>query len=397
MRTAVVVGAGLGGLAVAGAMARSGWQITLLESAERVRAERTALTLWPNGVRALNALGLGGELAAIGSARPPAGVRRPDGRWLVRPCPPAPDDGSVVAPCEALHDALVAALGDRVEIRTGVRVRELRSGDRPAVGDGRSMVEADLVVAADGVDSAIRRWVDPGSAVVSAGCTAWRAIIPWYRAPRLTEDTPVDLAVLGGGYRFAAAGLSGESSAVAAARRGIYWTATAPGAPRPEPPATQLALLRRWFRTWPAPIGDLLAATDPNDVRQQELRELRPLPRALGFAGGSGATVLVGDAAHAMPDHLGQGAGLTLEDAATLASLVREATLGAALLRAVRTYNRMRRPRVTAVVRQDRRMSVVLQSRGRMARRVREAALGALIPRLISDARDTAAGWRPPD
>ncbi|MEU8613060.1 FAD-dependent oxidoreductase, partial [Actinoplanes sp. NPDC048791] len=56
MRTAVVVGAGIAGLAAAGALARDGWQVTLLESGERIAASPTALVLWPNGRRALQAL-----------------------------------------------------------------------------------------------------------------------------------------------------------------------------------------------------------------------------------------------------------------------------------------------------------------------------------------------------
>ena len=52
MRSAVVVGAGVGGLAVAGALARSGWQVTVLERAERVRPEPTAVVLWPQALAA---------------------------------------------------------------------------------------------------------------------------------------------------------------------------------------------------------------------------------------------------------------------------------------------------------------------------------------------------------
>ena len=57
MRSAVVVGAGIGGLAAAGALARTGWQVTLLERGDRLRGDSAALLLWPNGVRALHALG----------------------------------------------------------------------------------------------------------------------------------------------------------------------------------------------------------------------------------------------------------------------------------------------------------------------------------------------------
>ncbi|MFC0003229.1 FAD-dependent oxidoreductase [Micromonospora siamensis] len=391
MRTAVVVGAGLGGLATAGALARSGWRVTLLERADRVRPEPTAVVLWPNGVRALRALGLGSGLEAIATPLPDGGVRRPDGQWLVQPRPTPADRAPVVVHREDLHDALIAGLGDQVELRTGVAVRTVTAtaGQRPAVGDGRQTFEADLLVAADGTDSEIRRQLAPEAGVVSSGCAAWRAVIPWYRAPKLPADQPVNGETLGAGYRFVAASLGerGESG-----RGGIYWVATAAGAPRPEPPETQLALLRRWYAGWPEPIGALLAATDPADLVQQEVRELRPLPRAYGFPAGPGGVVLLGDAAHAMPPHLGQGACLAFEDAATLQSLLREARLPDA----VQAYDRARRPRAATVVRQTRRMSAVLQTRGRLALRARDAALGKISPRLRNSAATSAAQWTPP-
>ncbi|TDC43677.1 NAD(P)/FAD-dependent oxidoreductase [Micromonospora sp. KC213] len=394
MRTAVVVGAGLGGLAVAGALARSGWQVTLLERSGRVRPEPTAVVLWPNGVRALQALGLGAGLDAIATAVPDGGVRRPDGHWLVQPRPTPADRMPVVVHREDLHDALIAGLGDRAELRTGVAVDtvQVRPGQRPAVGAGGHLVEADLVVAADGVDSAVRRRLAPEATVVSSGSASWRAVIPWYRAPRFPADQPLGGEVLGAGYRFVAASLGERGSSGASRRGGVYWVATAAGAPRPEPPETQLALLRRWYAGWPAPVGALLEATEPDDLVQQEVRELRPLPRAYGFPVGPGGVVLLGDAAHAMPPHLGQGACLAFEDAATLASLLRESTLPDAL----QAYDRLRRPRAATVVRQTRRMSAVLQARGRLALRARDAALGTISPRLLSSAASAAAQWRPP-
>ena len=395
MRTAVVVGAGIGGLAAAGALARSGWQVTLLERADRVRPGRTALVLWPNGIRALRALGLGDGLDAIGTPLGESGVRRPDGHWLVQPRPVAAHRAPVVVHREDLHDALIAGLGDRLDIRTGIQVDDVRTGgtERPAVTAGRQSFAADLVVAADGTDSAVRARLAPESAVVSSGCTAWRAVIPWYRAPKTLEGRPVGGETLGAGYRFVSMPLGGR----AAGHGGVYWVATAAGASRPEPAATQLALLRRWFAGWPEPVGALLAATRPEDLVPQEVRELRPLPRAYGFRAGSGGVVLLGDAAHAMPHHLGQGACLAFEDAATLRSLVADCAPGAQLAAAVEAYDRARRPRTASVVRQSRRMSAVVQARGRLALRARNAALGSLRPRILGHARGLAADWQPPD
>jgi 2-polyprenyl-6-methoxyphenol hydroxylase-like FAD-dependent oxidoreductase len=397
VRTAVVVGAGMAGLATAGALSRAGWQVVLLERGERVAAPPTALVLWSNGRRALEALDPDGGWSAIASPLPDGGVRRPDGQWLVPPRTRTGAGGPAPAAVhlEDLYDALVAGLGDGVEIRTGFDVSVVRTGrrQRPAVGDGRTLVEADLVVAADGIDSPVRRALAPESVAVGSGFAAWQAVIPGYRVPPLTPEHAAGGETLGAGYRFISIPL-GER---AAGKGGVYWVATAAGAPRPESPATQLELLRRWFAAWHPPVGDLLAATRPEDLVPQEVRELRPLPRAYGFASGPGGVVLLGDAAHAMPHHLGQGACLAFEDAATLRALVADAEPGPDLIAAIESYGRIRRPRTTTVVRQTRRMSAVVQARGRLALRARDAALNHMRPRMMGSHTQIEADWVPPE
>jgi 2-polyprenyl-6-methoxyphenol hydroxylase-like FAD-dependent oxidoreductase len=159
----------------------------------------------------------------------------------------------------------------------------------------------------------------------------------------------------------------------------------------------QLALLRRWFAGWHEPIGQLLAATEPEDLLQETICELRPMPVSFVFPGGGGGYALLGDAAHALADHLGQGGCLALEDAATLQALVRDASPGPALVDALRTYQRARRPRVARLARQARRLATVLQGRGsRLGTRARGIALGAFAPRLYESAAAGASDWHPP-
>ncbi|MBB2941558.1 2-polyprenyl-6-methoxyphenol hydroxylase-like FAD-dependent oxidoreductase [Actinoplanes lutulentus] len=395
MRTAVVVGAGMSGLAAAGALSRSGWQVVVLERAERVVAPPTAVVLWPNGQRALTSLDPDGGWSAIWSPLPDGGVRRPDGQWLVAPRTRA---GTGPAPAavhlEDLYDGLIAGLGDGVEIRTGFEVTTVVTGRgmRPVVGDGRTVIEADLIVGADGIDSRVRAVVAPEAVALGAGLAAWQAVIPGFRTPEL-DGTFAGGETLGAGYRFVAVPLGTRAAGVG----GVYWVATAAGAPRPEPAATQLALLRRWFAGWHEPIGELLAATRPEDLIPQGVRELRPLPRDYGFRSGSGGVVLIGDAAHAMPHHLGQGACLAFEDAATLRTLMVDAEPGEGLCAAVESYSRLRRPRTTTVIRQNRRMSAVVQARGRLALRARDAALNHMRPRILGRTLDPVADWTPPD
>jgi 2-polyprenyl-6-methoxyphenol hydroxylase-like FAD-dependent oxidoreductase len=397
MRSAVVVGAGVGGLAVAGALARTGWQVTLLERASRLRGDSAALLIWPEGVRALHDLGLSDGLRAIASPAPSRGIRRPNGQWLVQPdassADPDTGDGeaALVVHREDLHDTLVAGLGDRIDIRPGVAIRTVRltAEEQPAVTDGRTTWQADVVIGADGVDSVVRRRLACETTAVAAGCAAWRAVIPWYRAPKLADGIGTGGETLGGGHRFRYATLADRGSAGGTNRGGLYWAATVPGAYRPEPPAMQLSLLRRWFADWHAPIGDLLAATEPEDLIQHQVAELRPVPRSFTYPAGTGGYALIGDAAHAMSHHLGRGACLALEDAASLCGLLLEAVPGRSLSSALDAYTRDRRPTLARIMRQSRRMGAMFAGNGSLAGRARDA-LGlppALLGRVLRGSR----------
>ena len=188
--------------------------------------------------------------------------------------------------------------------------------------------------------------------------------------------------------------LGDRGNAGGSARGGIYWVATAPGAPRPESPQTQLNLLRRWFADWQSPVADLLGATEPGDLVQQAGEELRPLPRRFGFPVGGGGIVLLGDAAHVATPTLTQGACLALEDAATLRALL--ATPGQPIAAVLGEYTLARRTRVARVARTSRRLGSLLQAQGRLSVRARDAVLGRIPPRLLDRATASSATWTPP-
>src|SRR4051812_41306226 len=114
----------MAGLAAAGALSRAGWRVVLLERGERIAAPPTALVLWANGRRALEALDPDGGWSAIASPLHDGGIRRPDGHWLATPRGGGPTHA--VVHLEDLFDALVAGLGDDVEIRTGFEVTSVR-------------------------------------------------------------------------------------------------------------------------------------------------------------------------------------------------------------------------------------------------------------------------------
>ncbi|MEV6523956.1 FAD-dependent monooxygenase [Longispora sp. NPDC051575] len=361
---AVVVGGGIGGLAVAGALDRSGWRVTLLERQPTIGAAGAGLLLAANAVHALRALGLGGRVARIGTPVASVGFRRPDGSWLSR-IDPARVAARLGAPTlavarPALHALLLDALGPTVDVRTGTEVRVLP--------------DADLVVGADGIGSAIRGLLAPRSLLLDTGHVAWRALVPAGRAP--TGATFGE--TLGAGLRFGCAPLGPD---------GVYWYATAPGPARSTPPAAQLRELADRFAGWHAPVGDLIAATDPADLLHHPLAGIRVVPPMA-----VGSVALVGDAAHPMTPNLGQGACLALEDAVTLAALLGTDDVAPALAR----YDRERRPRAARIVRRSRSAGRFLQAGSPLGTRLRDLALTATPARFAESGAVALAGWTPP-
>jgi 2-polyprenyl-6-methoxyphenol hydroxylase-like FAD-dependent oxidoreductase len=416
VRTAVVVGAGVAGLAAAGALAKSGWQVTLLERGERLRGYGGAQLLWPNGVTALASMGL--ELGDLGFPAPFGGIRRPDGRVLVAPgdataeAKPPGDPGAPVDPpvspfmavepvlvhAADLHALLLSGLGERIEIRTGVQVTTLSTNgaDWPSVSTGRHTFQADLVVLADGADSALRRRLAPAAKTHPAGYTAWRAVVPWFRAPKLPDGVPPAGEMLGAGMRFVHATLGERWTAGEQTRGGVYWFATAPGAPRPEPISVQLSLLRRWFADWRSPAAELLEATQADDLTPQPAQYVQQTPEQFGYRVGGGGVVLVGDAAHGITPSLTQGACLALEDAAVLGVVMRAAVPGADIGTRLDAYTRLRRDRSLRLSRIARRLDRLMQAQGRLTVAARDAVLSRLATNVFDRAVAAATDWLPP-
>ncbi|MFD2118812.1 FAD-dependent oxidoreductase [Streptomyces cirratus] len=194
-RHAVVAGAGIGGLTAAIALHRRGWRVTVCERAPELPGTGAGIGLAPNALRALDAIGVDAARAA-GSAVPTVmGVRRSDGRWLTRTrtadmaarygMPP------IAVPRPAFTAALAGALPPE-SLRYGTAVTAVEdAADRPTVRTAVGPdLPADLVVAADGIHSPLRRAhfpAHPGLHYI--GETAWRTIVdaPDLRIPAMSE------------------------------------------------------------------------------------------------------------------------------------------------------------------------------------------------------------------
>ncbi|WP_225804740.1 FAD-dependent monooxygenase [Streptomyces sp. NK15101] len=378
---AVVVGGGIGGLAAAIGLRRVGWEVVVLERAAALGDAGAGISLHANGIRALDALGVGAEVREAARPQYTGGTRVPGGGWLARM------DGAALErtlgtpivgiPRAVLHRLLREALPAEC-LAVGAEATSLdpTAPDRVGVVTPEGVREAELVVAADGVNSALRALLFPGHpGPAYSGSTVLRAITD---APLpLTSDFELTW------------GRGAEFGHIALADGRAEWHAvlnSPPGVRHPDP----LTVLRRRFRDWHEPIPALLAATRPEAVLHHDVHELTaPLP-----AFTAGRVALLGDAAHAMTPNLGQGACQALEDAVSLAAALAAAPdLDTALAR----YDSERRPRSQAVALAARRAGRMGQQLSHpVAVSVRNTALRAAPDRATLRAILRHADWTPP-
>jgi 2-polyprenyl-6-methoxyphenol hydroxylase-like FAD-dependent oxidoreductase len=319
-RRAVVAGGGIGGLTAAVALRRRGWDVAVLERAPALEPVGAGLGLGPNALHALDAIGLGDEVRRFSAVQGHGGLRRSGGGWLVRT-----DLGAVATrfgdpQLVALRADVVGLLAGSLPagvLRTGVTVTGVDAGDadrraRVATSDGD--LDADLVVAADGIGSRIRATLFPDSPGPRySGFTTWRFV-----APALPE----------GAGRAEAAETWGRGEVfgvlpLASGQVYCYASALAPPGLRHDDEAAEL---KRRFGRWHDPIPDLIGAISPDRVLHDDVYWIaEPLP-----AYHRGRVAILGDAAHAMTPHLGQGACQAIEDAVVLASVAGPGTPAAA-------------------------------------------------------------------
>jgi 2-polyprenyl-6-methoxyphenol hydroxylase-like FAD-dependent oxidoreductase len=341
-RLALIVGAGIGGLSAALALRRSGWEVRVFEQAQSPRELGFGVGIAPNAVAALRELGIGETVVARGFEPRRGELRRMNGSVVKRAeLPPGSLGGPMlVALRPALHGALLDAVGADM-IAAGVRVSGFSTSKGGVTLHADDLnVEGDVLIGADGIGSVIRRQLHPDEPPPrSSGIVAVRGAVHGA------------LHHLGDLHAVYYMGQGVESMFVRASDTGIYWfVSLAEGLVAPHLRQDALGIVADIAPRFDDTFRAITSVT--TDVRVDALVDRDPLP-----AWGRESITLLGDAAHPLLPHTGQGAAQAIVDAVALAkALAREAHVGHAL----RSYERERIPKTAALVAQGRRIARVM-------------------------------------
>ena len=297
---AIIIGAGIGGLAAAIALRKADIDVEIFERVNEAREVGAGLSLWANALKALDLLGLHDVIHSVTVPQIDGGIRDLRGRLLaggsMKDLEAKYGTFVVVAHRAELQAAMLKALGDTpVQLNKALaRFDQDANGVMAHFEDG-SHARGDVLIGADGIRSAVRAQLHGRQPPTYSGYSGWRAVIPFDPARVLAGET------WGHGARFGQVPMQGDR---------VYRFA-AINAPQGEKSAKgEKQYLLNVFRGWHEPIEAMIEATPESAILRNDI-----VDRPVLHQWGSDRVTLIGDAAHPMTPNMGQGACQALEDA----------------------------------------------------------------------------------
>jgi 2-polyprenyl-6-methoxyphenol hydroxylase-like FAD-dependent oxidoreductase len=300
------------------------------------------MSLWPNATRVLHSLGVLEQVLMSGEPVTQFNLYRPNGRLIAAIAMTGFQTPALCIHRADLHQALRSQLPEGCLI-PGQRVEsfEQDSGGVVARFKGGHGVRADGLIAADGINSAVRAQIHGPGEPIFRGYCIWRGVAP--EIPGAVQGHIGE--TWGSGRRFGVMPMG---------RGRVCWYATRNSTPsQSDAPEGRKAEVTALFKNWHGPIPKLIEATDPDDIIKSDARDRKPLK---GW--GDRRVTLLGDAAHPITPNVGQGACMAIEDAACLAKCL---LASSDMIAGFRTYEILRGSRTAHMARQARRIGTIGQ------------------------------------
>lgn len=335
---AIIIGSGMAGLAAGIAMRQVGYEVKVYEKTRQLRPAGAGISLWSNGIKVLNKLGLGKEVAAIGGEMNRMEYRNHQGEVLnnVNLMPLVEQVGQRPYPVSRtdLQQMMLTAFGE-TDVRMGMRCVEVKqdADSATAIFEDGSIATGDVIIGADGIRSVVREYLNGGKIEPRyAGYVNWNGIV---EASSDLAESDVWVIYVGEGKRASMMPIGGNR---------FYFFM---GCPKPKgtkiEPKDIRAELKSTFEGWAQPVQNLIAKLDPEQVNRLEISDIDPLPHLV-----KGRIALVGDSAHATTPTLGQGGCQAMEDAEVLCRYL--ITTNISVEDALKRYETERKARVAQLV-----------------------------------------------
>ena len=334
----IIIGAGMGGLTTGIALQQAGYTVEIYDRVRELRPAGAAISLWSNGVKVLNHLGLGQAIAQVGGKMDYMTYYDLNGEMLTgfslqplinqvgqRPYP--------VTRTELQQLLLHAIAPGTVRLGTKCIGVEQDQESVTAIFENGDRATGDVLIAADGTHSELRNYVMGRNIKRQyVGYVNWNGLVAM--SDDLAPKTSWDMYV-GHHQRASLMPVGGDR---------FYFFLDVP---MPQgslgSPETHREDLTIAFKGWADPVQRLIQRLDPTTTTRVEIHDTEPLTTLV-----RGRVALIGDAAHSMAPDLGQGGCQALEDAWVLANYLRTTTLG--VEDALQRYNTARQDRVANIV-----------------------------------------------
>lgn len=335
----VIIGAGMGGLTTGIALKKFGHQVRIFEQTEKILPVGAAISLWSNGVKCLNYLGLTEKIAKLGGQMDD--LAYVDGltgdvmtQFSLRPLIEEVGQRPYPVARADLQNMLMDEFG-RDQIYLGKKMISLEDkADYVEVhfADGSS-TQADLLIGADGTHSMTRAYV-LGQQVQRryAGYVNWNGLV----------DISEDLAPAQQWTTYVGEGKRASLMPVADGRFYFFLDVPLPAGLENNRDEYK-KLLKLYFADWCQPVQQLIGRLDPQKTNRVEIHDIEPFTQFY-----KGRVVILGDAAHSTTPDIGQGGCQAMEDAIYLARSLQINTLG--LEDALRRYQNKRNERANELV-----------------------------------------------
>ncbi len=335
---ALIIGAGIGGMSAAAALKQQGIECDIFEAVKEIKPVGAALSIWSNGVKCMNHLGMGHIMDQLGG--PMHYLAYQDGltgtvmtQFSLTPLVEAVGE----RPCPVSRADLQSQMIDwwgRDTIQFGKRIEKVAQDDAGVTAyftDG-THATGDFMIAADGTHSKVRTHVlGYETERRYAGYVNWNGLV----------NIDEDIAPGNQWTTFVAEGKRVSIMPIAEGRFYFFFDVPLPKG-LAEDRSTVIKDLRDYFKGWAQPVQTLIAAIDPETTNRIEIHDIEPFDTLV-----KDKIALLGDSAHSTTPDIGQGGCSALEDAVVLGQCFAETQ---DITNALKNYEEKRRFRVKDLV-----------------------------------------------